>query len=283
MTTKELIAAFERAARANRLDPWRDGNLIRLPATGSVIMTGDLHGHELNYERLCRAADLAVHRDRHLILHEILHSANTRSPDQCDSYLLLAKAAQLKVEYPGQVHFLLSNHEIAQVTRDEILKAGQAMVRAVTNSIATTFAEKSPLVMQALDDFILSMPLAVRTENRIWMSHSLPSMRHWKTFDERIFSRKLTRLDLQNDASLRSLTWDRQQAEAGLEQMARRWQVDHFIVGHQPQSHGCDRRHGRLIVLASDHAHGCYLPFFLDKNYAPEELFGLIKPLASIQ
>jgi calcineurin-like phosphoesterase family protein len=283
MTTKEIIAAFERGARANRQDSFRDGNIIRLAGPGDVIMTGDLHGNELNFDRLCREANLGNHRNRHLILHELLHRSNNQSLDRCDSYLLLARAVQLKVEYPDQVHFLLSNHETAQVTGDEILKNGQPMVRAVNTAISEEFAEKSTLVQQAMCDFILSLPLAVRTANRVWMSHSLPSKRHLADFEDSIFERELSKEDLKSDKSVRSLTWDRGHTAEGLDILQEKWDVDHFIVGHQPQANGYSYHFERMIILASDHPHGCYLPFALNKNYEKESLFDLIKPLAAIQ
>ena len=283
MTTKEIIAAFERGARENRRDPFRDGNLIHLSPPGSVFMTGDLHGNDRNFDRLCRAAQLALHPRRHLVLHELLHNTTSMSVDQCDSYLLLARAAQLKVDYPHQVHFLLSNHDMAQLTGDEILKSGQPMVRAVNTSISVEFAEKSTLIQQAMYDFILSLPLAVRTANRIWMSHSLPSDRHIRAFESEILDRKLTLEDMKNNTSLRALTWDRRQSPEGLDILQEKWDVDHFIVGHQPQATGCCLLHDRLIILASDHPHGCYLPLELGKKYHKKELFDLIKPLASIK
>ncbi len=283
MTTKEIIAAFERGARENRRDSFRTGNLVHLTPPGSVFMTGDLHGNELNFDRLCRAAQLARHPRRHLILHEILHNTMNQSVDQCDSYLLLARAAQLKTNFPHQVHFLLSNHEMAQLTGDEILKNGQPMVRAVNTSISVEFAEKSTLVQQAMYDFILSMPVAIRTANRIWMSHSLPSDRHIRSFESDIFDQELTLEDIKHNSSLHALTWDRRQSPDGLDMLQEKWDVDHFIVGHQPQATGYCLLHDRLIILASDHPHGCYLPFELGKKYNKEELFDLIKPLASIK
>lgn len=283
MTTKEIIDAFERGTRENRRDPFRKGNLIHLSPPGSVFMTGDLHGHEKNFDRLCRAAKLARYPHHHLILHEILHSSTSQSLDLCDSYLLLARAAQLKSDYPHQVHFLLSNHEMAQLTDDEILKNGQPMVRAVKAAISTDFAEKSTFVRQAMCEFILSFPLAVRTANRIWMSHSLPSDRHVRAFESDIFDRKLTLEDMKHNVSLHALTWDRRQTPDGLDRLQEKWDVDYFIAGHQPQATGRCLLHDRMIILASDHAHGCYLPIDLKKKYKKEELFGLIKPLASVK
>ena len=157
------------------------------------------------------------------------------------------------------------------------------MVRAVNTAISVEFEEKSTLIQQAMRDFILSLPLAVRTANRIWMSHSLPAKRHLGDFEQDIFTRKLILEDLKNHKSLRALTWDRQHCPEGLDILQDKWDVDHFIIGHQPQANGYCLKHERLIILASDHPHGCYLPLELEKNYEKDEIFDLIKPLASIK
>jgi hypothetical protein len=282
MTTKEIIAALESGARASRQDPYRQGNLIHLQGPGEIIMTGDLHGHQLNFDRLVRFSQLDKHPKRHLVLHELLHSTMTEEPDQCHSYLLEAQAAQLKALYPNQVHVILGNHAMAQVSRDEVLKNGQPMVRALNTGLHAGFGEYAGLVMQALDDFILSLPLAIRTDNRIWLSHSLPSSRHLTHFDDFIFEKVLSLDDMKHDPSLRALAWDRSHSAECIESLRKMWDVDMFIVGHQPQAEGYARPHDRMIILASDHSHGCYLPFELQRSYSPDELFRLIRPLAAI-
>ncbi|KPK72408.1 MAG: hypothetical protein AMJ79_15745 [Phycisphaerae bacterium SM23_30] len=282
MTTKEIIAAYEQGARANHQNQHRQGNLIHLTAPGEVIMTGDLHGNELNFEKLIRLAQLEKNPQRHLILHELLHSTENLSVDQCHSYRLLARAAQVKAQFPHQLHLLLGNHAIAQRCRDEILKNGQPMVRALNAAISFTFAEKSSLVTQALDDFIMSLPLAVRTENRIWLSHSLPSQRHLKSFDNAIFDKPITLEDMQSNISLRALTWDRSYSESTLQALQKIWDVDIFVIGHQPEPKGVSRYHQCLIILASDHAQGRYLPFNIHRSYTPEEIFALARPIASL-
>ncbi len=282
MTTKEIIAALENAMRANLTDKNRRGNVIHLSPPGDVVMTGDLHGNEANFDKLLRYANLKDNPNRHLILHEILHCPNSCSFDQCHSYLLLARAAALKSEFPDQVHCLLGNHAMAQFTREEILKNGQPMVRSLNAGIAAKFGDSGNLVINAIDDFILSLPLAVRTENRIWMSHSLPSLRHLKDFDTGIFDRAITRDDMQNNKSLRALLWDRCHVEQCLEKLQDILDSDIFVVGHQPQEQGYAWRNRLLFILASDHCHGCFLPFSLEKKYEPEEFAQLINPLASV-
>lgn len=281
MTTKELITAFGGGVQANRADTWRKGNLIDLHGPGEVIMTGDLHDNKANLGKLIRYAQLDKHPNRHLILHELIHGSESVN-GQCHSYQMVAQAAELKGRFPDQVHYLLGNHAMAQVSRDEILKGGQPMVSALNAGVFAAFPEKAALILHALDEFLLSLPLAVRTTNRVWMSHSLPGRRNVAKFKDEIFERKLTRDDLKNDGSLRSLTWDRNQSAIGLEELGERWGVDMFILGHQPQSEGYERPQDQLVILASDHSKGCFLPFALDKEYEPDDLFSLIKPLAAI-
>ena len=283
MTAKDTISAFERATQANREDRCRTGNLIRLEGPGEVIMTGDLHGNSRNFEKLVRFARLADNPRRHLVLHELLHGDIVDGGGQCHSYRLVAQAAELKTQYPHQVHYLLGNHAIAQFTNDEVLKGGMAMVRALNAGLLSAFGTSARLVMSALNRFILSLPVAVRTDNRIWMSHSLPSMRKLAGFQKDIFDKELTGQELHSSPSLRALIWDRAHSPECLEKLAEMWDVDMFIVGHQPQAQGCDQPCSRMIILASDHIHGCFLPFKLDKHYKPDELFAQVKPLAAIK
>jgi len=283
MTAKEIIRVFESAAKANRQDRFRQGNVVNLTGPGDVVMTGDLHGNELNFDRLVRYARLDKHPNRHLILHELLHNSLSDSLHECDSYLLVARAAELKVEFPDQVHCLMGNHAMAQATRDEIIKSGKPMVRALATAINSNFSQNARFVTDALDEYILSMPIAARSDNRIWMSHSLPGMRHLKDFDNDIFQAPITMDLLMTDPSLRALIWDRTHSEKCVEKLRKAWDVDYFIVGHQPQRFGQGRPCRRMIVLASDHTHGCFLPFKLKHRYEQDELYEQIKPLAGIR
>ena len=58
--------------------------------------------------------------------------------------------------------------------------------------------------------------------------------------------------------------------------------VDFFICGHQPQDEGYDILHGRMIILASDHNHGVFLPLDLNKPVTLDGLTKSIRPFAAI-
>src|SRR5207249_4592719 len=99
----------------NRTDPLRRASLLEFPAYGQIVMTGDLHGNRRNFEKLCRYADLERAHARHVILHELIHQ-DTMLGQRDTSYELMIEAAQYKCRFPVQVHFLQSNHELAQLT-----------------------------------------------------------------------------------------------------------------------------------------------------------------------
>lgn len=281
MTSKEMIQILDKATQANRADRYRNGNVVYLGGSGRMVASGDLHGHERNFRKMLSYAKLE-NPDNHLIIHELLHCNET--PGNHDTtYHLLAQAAELKVLYPHQVHYLLSNHEIAQVTKNEVMKAGQSVVQSLTLGLMAEYGSNSQMVSQAMDDFILSLPIAVRTDNRIWMSHSLPSSRHLKSFDPVIFDIPLTLETFRQDDSLHAICWDRSHTQACLDALSRMWDVDLFIMGHRPQEFGYGRPFPNLFILSSDHGHGCILPIDLKRSYSGDELEEEIVKLAGVR
>jgi len=282
ISARELFDDLKRGGEANLQDKWRKGNLIELPANGKVIMTGDLHGHQKNFDRLVRYADLEKNPNTHLIFHEVIHNGHPEVPNEDHTFIMLIQVVKLKIAFPDQVHYLMGNHEMAQCSGEEVLKGGHRMLKIFTNGLHARFREHADMALQAISDYLLTLPIAIRTENRIWMSHSLPSKRHLAQFDDAIFQDTLEGQHVVSDKSLRALLWDRRHDEACLSNLMQRWHVDIFIVGHQSQEYGHGRPLDEMIILASDHNHGHCLPFDLSVDYTSDELYGLIKPLASI-
>ena len=78
------------------------------------------------------------------------------------------------------------------------------------------------------------------------------------------------------------LTWGRRHSEEALAQLASVLDVDMFVLGHQSQEMGWVQAGKNVIILASDHNHGCFVAFDLAKSYTIEELVDRIVPLASV-
>jgi hypothetical protein len=245
-------------------------------------MTGDLHGHQRNVERIENYCDLAHAPARQVILHEIIH-AETESlfcPDL--SHLVLLEAARWKCKFPDQVHFLLGNHELSQLTRHEISKGGRYVTQDFLGGVARTYEQDAEAVYEAMLDFIRSFALAARTANRVFLSHSLPGPNDMARFDPAILERALHELDLSEKGSAYALVWGRYQTGEILDVLARTFDVDLFVCGHQPEEAGYEVVHDRMLILASDHNHGMILPFDLRKRHTMQDLVRLMRPLASI-
>lgn len=278
-TTIDLLT---QGIQANQTDQFRRGNLICPPAQGSLVVSGDLHGHRRNYERIVAYAGLADHPDRHLVLQEIIHGGPEDHAGGCLSYQLLLDVIRLKLDFPDRVHLVMGNHDTACITMSDVMKNGKEMNRAMSSALDREFQDASDDVKLAIRQFLFSQPLAVKCPNRIWISHSLPADRFAETFDPDIFDRELRVGDCEKPGSAYLLTWGRRHSQDTLNRMAERLDTDVFVLGHQAQPKGWCRAGDNLLILASDHNHGCLLEFDLAQSYTAEELAARTIPLASL-
>jgi len=280
---QSAIDTFRRAADLDRQDPIRDGSLLCLPNYGQVVMTGDMHGHRRNFEKLVKYCRLESTPARHVILHELIHEqpAHYGAPDL--SVQLLLDAAKWKTFFPEQVHFLQSNHELAQLQNHEITKGGRMVTddfeRGVAQALGT---HRVDAALEAIDNLIASFPLAARSPNGILFAHSLPDVAHMDEFDINCVHLPPDQLDLSEGGVVYQVVWGRRHTPALLDKFAHALDVKFFIIGHQPQEFGYEVRFERLIILASDHDHGVFLPIDCRKKYTIEELVQRIRPFAGV-
>jgi hypothetical protein len=279
---QKTIELLKNGLESNKAEKFRRGNLISLPGEVELITTGDIHGHRRNFERIVSFSDLANNPHRHVMFQEILHGGPEDAEGRCQSYKLLFDAIGYKLEFPERVHFILGNHDTAFINNSRVMKGGKEMNDAIRLALDHEFKEASEEVKLAMKQFLFSQALAIRCNNRIWLSHSLPSGRFSEKFDHRIMDRELKINDMVKPGSAYLLTWGRNINQESLDATAELFDVDIFILGHQPQKQGWGQKGENLIILASDHNHGCLLPIDLSKTYTVETLIDSIIPLSSI-
>ena len=278
-----IIELYQQGREANLADPLRKGQHLEFSLPGEVIMTGDLHGHERNFDKIVRFAGLAENPKRHLILHELLHEAEA-SVEGCFSFRLLERALRLQKAFPGRVHLLLGNHALCQVFDKPVAHDGGDAVEFLRAGLEKVYGEFTQQVCQAMHEFLLSEPLAARLPNRIMLSHSLPSPTKMSEFDPQVlYQSRLDDADLQANGSAYVMLWGRHHQPEQLAELGRVWDVDLFIVGHQPQEMGFSVPNSREIILSSDNNHGCCLVIDLSKSYTIETLAKNVIKLAGIE
>jgi len=279
---QEIIELLEKGRQANLNDNHRQANLISLPGVGSLVVTGDIHGHRRNFQRICTFADLQNNPQRHVLFQEVLHGGPEDSDGGCLSFELLFDLVRYKVDFPDQVHIVMGNHDTAVINQSEVMKDGKEMNAAMHSALKRRFGQNTDAVELAIRQFLFSQPLAVRCQNRIWLSHSLPDDRYIDKFDHQIFHRQLKINEVVRPNSAYLLTWGRSHSPKTLDKLALLLDVDIFILGHQPQERGFYQAGENLLIVASDHNHGVLLLLDLEKSYTTEQLLDSIIPLASI-
>lgn len=205
-----------------------------------VLVAGDLHGNLAHFQALLDRARLDRNPRRHLVLQELVHGDSHYENGGCKSHQVVDLVAALKCHFPDRVHLILGNHELSELLSKPILKGGVRTNDLFRQGIEQAYGTRSDDVYAAYLELFRSLPLAVRTHNRVFVSHSFPESADLDDgFDATIFeSNSLSEIRADQSASLHDLVWGRD----GDEQTARRFatlvNADLLITGHMPCSDG---------------------------------------------
>lgn len=278
----KLLVTLRRATELFRTTPGREGSVIHLRDAEDVFVVGDLHGHISTFAGFLKVADLDRHPRRHLVLQELVHDSRANPDEDIPdlSHRLVDLAAALKCKYPDRVHFILGNHELSELSGRSIAKAGFHISQLYRDGVAQSYGKLAPLVYHEYLELFRELPLAVRTENRVYMIHTIPD-------EDRLEGLELDRLkthDWPHEAYERrgtvySLVWGR---DAQLETAARFAEMvdaDWFVIGHHPCEEGFRRLNDRVLVLDATDPNPCACLFSASGTISLETLVAGVKPL----
>lgn len=253
---------FAGAAEAMRSSPLRCGSRVELPSSGRLLATGDLHDNPMNLRKIVGLARLED-PGHHVVLHEIIHGGSLVSGVDL-SHRMLARVAELVVAHPRQVHVLLGNHELAQMTGQRLSKGAGDNVKLFDDGLEFAFGDEWTDVAAAIDGFIRALPLAARSGSGLFCAHSLPGPRGPGRFDPGILDRPLVEEDYRPDGgSAYAMAWGRGFGDAETEALAAAWNVSLFCLGHEHVENGVAVRGKRVVVINSDHERAAVIPIDL--------------------
>ncbi|MEQ8788980.1 MAG: hypothetical protein RIC55_21895 [Pirellulaceae bacterium] len=282
-TIDRVTATFYEAADANRRAAARRGNIIVLdPAAGDdVMITADLHGHRLNFNRLMEIADLSGHPRRHLVVQEVCHGGPSYPGGGCMSHLLLEDVARWKVEFPDRFHFLLSNHELSELTDFPIMKRKQVLNLHFREGLQQMYGGETETVRKAYCDFLASCPLGVRlVKSAALITHSVPKQVDEQGFDADVFDRPLQASDLSCEGAVFRLLWGRDFRPENVDAFARLAGVELLINGHEPCADGYCVPNRRQVILDCCGDNACYLVLPLDRKLTQQQIVKRIARLS---
>jgi hypothetical protein len=273
---------FLRAAELNHSDPQRQGNTVRIEGERELIVCGDIHGQRALLARIIKHANLAAHAQRILVLQELLHGEVDPKTGKDRSIELLMRAARLKVAHPDQVLFVLSNHDLAQITGREVSKRGRTLCKQFTEDVVSAFEVGGDEVLAAVLVFLRSLPLAIRTAGEVLIAHSIPSPNRTDEAGIDILDRESVDEDLLRGGAVYEWTWGRDQHADQIEALAQQIGVEFFLLSHRPVERGFEVISPRAAAITSEDASGCIATFPNDQTLSGDSLPDVVTPLGLV-
>ncbi|HMC12507.1 MAG TPA: hypothetical protein VKH44_14505, partial [Pirellulaceae bacterium] len=226
-----------------------------------VMIVADLHGNRLNSQKLLAIADMANQPRRHLIMQEVCHGGPEYPGEAggCMSHLLLEDCIRLKAEYPERFHFLLSNHELAELGDFPICKSRRMLNVQFRCGINELYGTAGEQVRDAYLEFLATCPLAVRLGTRIFISHSCPDRCDREPFDATVLDRPLSAADYKSGSAAFKLVWGRDFRPANADAFARQVGAEVLIHGHEPCEAGFSAPNKRQVILDGCCSQATYL------------------------
>jgi hypothetical protein len=272
-----LLTTLQLAVDAFRATPGRRGRVVDLQGATDVLVAGDLHGNLDNFRRLLPIADLARNPARHFVLQEAIHGPYRYPAGGDRSHQLLDLIAALKCQFPRQVHFLIGNHELAQVTDRRIAKDDVELNDLFTEGVRSAYGTRADEVYAVYRDLIGVAPLALRTVNRVFLSHSLPPASLLSAFDPSVLERdESTDADCVPGGAVHALVWGRDTRPDTAAAFLQKMDADLLVTGHIPCDTGFDAPNERQLILDSLGRPAAYCLFPTDRPLTHPELLNCI-------
>jgi hypothetical protein len=259
---ERVISTYTQAAGANLGTTARVGNTIVVtPELGDdVLVAGDLHGHRPNFNAILKIAALDDHPRRHLVVQDVCHGGPAYpSNGGCMSHSMLEDVAALKVKYPDRFHFMLGNHELAELTDFPIVKNQKMLNLFFRYGLQEMYGPATEKVRQAYLGFLKSCPLAVRLPGGLFISHSLPECLDQVGFDKGVLDRPLEFSDCRERGSVFNMLWGRDYRSENAEIFSRLVGAKVLVHGHDPCAQGYRVPNGVQIIIDCSSKPAAYL------------------------
>src|SRR5208337_2415389 len=141
--------------------------------------------------------------------------------------------------------------DVAEMLNIQLTKGVENLTQAFWEGLVHAYGAHAAEVKAAYCDFFRALPLALKTYNGVWISHSTPHLDALADFEYDLLDRELTDQDFSYEGGLYSFLWGRNQDEMAAQIFAEHVACEILIVGHQPAQMGYKIPNARHIILYS--------------------------------
>jgi hypothetical protein len=280
---EKLLKTISRAAAYLTAVSGRTGKFVELTDAEEVLVVGDLHGHLGNFKKILNLAKLSEHPKRHVVLQELVHGVFRYNDGSDHSHRLVDVVCAYICQFPGRVHYLLGNHELAQWKDREIAKSNESLNQLFRAGTVKAYGDQAENVLTAYDELFDCLPVAMRLPNRIFLSHSLPGLsrlEHW-TLDQ-TKKETFTEEDYKLGGCVHALVWGRDISEATAKRFLELVDCDLLISGHIPSDQGYELPNPHQIILDAKDENARVLLLSTKESTTQEQLVQKLTKLSEL-
>jgi hypothetical protein len=279
----KILTTIRRASALIRATSGRAGGIITLDKAADVMVVGDLHGNISAFKQILALAALDRQPGRHLVLQELIHGPLTYPDDKGDrSHQLLDVFTALKCQYPGRVHHILGNHELSELTGRSIGKDGEGLNAKFRRGVETAYGSSAGDILEAYRALFGSLPLAIRTTNRVYVCHTLPDASDLDRVDlDLLEADSWPEEAMKRRGTIYALTWGRDTTPETADRFADMVDADFFVTGHQPCDLGFRQANHRQIIIDGTNPYPTYCLFPADQPVTIESLLACVHRIST--
>jgi hypothetical protein len=277
---EKLIPTLNRSIELTRSTPGRKGRVVSLQDVDELVIAGDMHGNLASFQTIYKTADLQNHPRRHLVIQELIHSPFRYSMGGDKSHQLVDLYAALKCQFPKQVHYLLGNHELSQWTNRRVIKNEEDFNEMFMSGIHQAYGNRGREIYDRYLDLFSVLPMALRTPNRIFLSHSTPAPKYLDQFDLTLLEKDDLPSEIYHPNGIGyGLVWGRNTTEGNTQAFLKKVDADWVICGHIPCEEGFLFANPAQLILDSAYSPGAFAILSASHPITVDELRSSIRML----
>lgn len=238
--------------------------LVELPRKGKALVITDIHGNLTDFQRFMHIWDEFENEDNHLILTgDFIHAMGLEN----DRSVEILEYVKFLCENFSNIHVLLGNHEWSTISQKMLFKAGVNQTFNFDSILMDKFGEaRYRDKMKEYVQFFKKLPIAVRTDNKIFISHAGPPT-NVKSLDD---IKNITHAGFNSENSrLFQILWNRSEnfTKTQLDSFLKAVDSKLMIVGHTPVD-GIKLLYKKLLIVSSSYGKGkkAYVELDLEKD-----------------